>query len=132
MGACLVGGCDDLCIAAGSLCSVDLPLHVVDPSSSGIRDWSACNRMIVCHARSLDLNEETPAGISEEEDCGGLSLQGRPKTPGKMLCESPNWVKYDWPKKPEHSGLGHVSVPEKPRSMCISTCRMENQHSRML
>ncbi|PBK88808.1 hypothetical protein ARMGADRAFT_1033788 [Armillaria gallica] len=97
---------------------VDSPLHVVDPSSFAIRDQSACNCMIICHARSLDLNEGILLGISKEEDSGRLSLQGRPEAPGKMLCESSKWVKYDWLEEPEHSGLGHISVPENQEA-CI-------------
>ncbi len=68
--------------------------------------------MNVHHAQLSDPNEGTPSGISQEEDSGRLGLQGRPNTPGKILCEPPNWVKYDWPWKPEHSGLGCIGVPE--------------------
>ncbi|PBK89882.1 hypothetical protein ARMGADRAFT_1032958 [Armillaria gallica] len=35
---------------------------------------------------SLDPKEENLSGIGKEEDCGGLGLQGGPKTPGNMLC----------------------------------------------
>ncbi|PBK81127.1 hypothetical protein ARMGADRAFT_1039526 [Armillaria gallica] len=33
-----------------------------------------------------DLREKTLSGIGKEEDCGTLGLQGRPETPGNMLC----------------------------------------------
>ncbi|PBK81126.1 hypothetical protein ARMGADRAFT_1039525 [Armillaria gallica] len=94
------------------LCQGDLPQHVADPSSFGIGDRSACNHMITPHTWSLDPKEENPSGIGKEEDYGRLSHQGGPETPGNMLCESPNWVKYDWLGKPEHSGLGCIGVPE--------------------
>ncbi len=116
----------------GSLCSADPPLRVADRSSFGIGNRAACNRTIARHVWPSDPKEETPLGISKEEDCGRLSLQGRPKTHGNMLCESPNLVKYDWPGKPEHSGLGCVGVPEDQEAMRISTCRMEHQHGGML
>ncbi|PBL03188.1 hypothetical protein ARMGADRAFT_1021924 [Armillaria gallica] len=67
----------------GSLSQADLPQRVADPSSSGIGDQSAF----------IGSERGTPSGIGKEEDCGGLSLQGGPETPGNML----------W--KPEHSGL---------------------------
>ncbi len=84
----------------------------------GIGDQSACNHMVAHHTWSSDLKEKTPSEIGIEEDCGGLGLQGRPKTHGNMLCESPNWVKYDWPGKPEHSGLGCISFPEE-KKQCV-------------
>ncbi len=74
--------------------------------------------MNIRHARLLDLNEGTPSGISRQEDSGGLGLRGGPDTPGKMFCESPNSVKYDWPVKPEHSGLG-ASVFQKIKKQCV-------------
>ncbi len=88
--------------------------------------------MNIRHARLSDPNEGTPSGISRREDSGGLSLQGGPDTPGKMFCESPNSVKYDWPVKPETLRAGCVSVPEDQEAMRISTRRMENQHGGML
>ncbi|PBK87883.1 hypothetical protein ARMGADRAFT_1034489 [Armillaria gallica] len=108
----LQAGHDFYSLELGDLCTVDPPLHVADPSSFGSRDRSAYNCMITHHARSSDLNEGTPSGVSKEEDSGGLGLQGRPKVHGNQLCESPNWLKYDWLEKPEHSGLGCISVPE--------------------
>ncbi len=110
--------CNDLRIVAGSLCSADPPQCVADPSGFGIGHWSTCNRMNVHHAWLSDPNEGTPLGISREEDSGGLGLQGRPNMPGRMLCESPNWVKHDWLWKPEHSGLGCMGVPEDQEA-CI-------------
>ncbi len=88
--------------------------------------------MNVRHARLSDPNEGILLGISQQEDSGRLSLQGRPNMPGKMFCESPNWVKYDWLAKPECSGLGCICVPEDQEAMHISTHRMENQHGGML
>ncbi|PBK86098.1 hypothetical protein ARMGADRAFT_1035828 [Armillaria gallica] len=75
-GARLVGDCDDLHVAAGSLCQADPPQCVADPSSSGIVDQSACNCMITRHTWSSD---------PKEESCQGF-------------------VRYDWLGKPEHSG----------------------------
>ncbi len=105
---------------------------MADPSSFGIGDRSTCNCMNIHHARLSDPNEGKLLGISRREDSGGLSLQGRPDVPGKMFCKSPNWMKYDWPAKPEHSGLGCVGVPEDQEAMRISTRRMGNQHGGML
>ncbi|PBK84046.1 hypothetical protein ARMGADRAFT_1037407 [Armillaria gallica] len=127
----LQAGHDFYSLELGDLYQADPPHAVADPSSFGIRDRSACNHMIT-HMQSLDLKEEILSGIGKEGDYGGLSLQGRPETHGNMLYESPNWVKHDWPGKPEHSGLGCVSVPEDQEAMRIPTCRMENQHNRML
>ncbi len=56
---------------------------MADPSSFGIGDRSACNRMNVRHVRLSDPNEGTPSGISWEEESDGLGLQGGPGTPGK-------------------------------------------------
>ncbi|KAK0239617.1 hypothetical protein EDD85DRAFT_787882 [Armillaria nabsnona] len=114
----LQAGHDFYSLELGDLCSADLPLRVADCSSFGIGNWLACNHTIVHHVWSSDPNEVTPSGISQEEDSGGLGLQGGPETPGKMLCKSPNWVKYDWLEKPEHSGLGHIDVPENQEA-CI-------------
>ncbi len=70
------------------------------------------------NVQSSDPNEGTPSEISREEDSGGLGLQGGPDMPGKMMCESPKWVKYDWPWEPEHSGLVCIGVPEDQEA-CI-------------
>ncbi len=51
---------------------------MAEPSSFGIGDRSACNRMIVRHVRLSDPNEGTPLGINREEDSGGIGLQGGP------------------------------------------------------
>ncbi len=91
---------------------------MADPSSLRIGDRSACSRMNIRHAWLSDPNEGTPSGISRQEDSGGLSLQGGPDTPGKMFCESPNSVKYDWPVKPEPSGLG-APVFQKIKKQCV-------------
>ncbi len=88
--------------------------------------------MNIRHVWLSDLNEVTLLGISQQEDSGGLGLQGGPDMPGKKFCESRNLVKYDWPVKPEPSGLGCIGVPEDQEAMRISTHRMENQHGGML
>ncbi len=58
---------------------------MAEPSSFGIGDWSACNHMNVCYVWLSDPAEGTPLGINQEEDSGGLGLQGGPDMPGKNV-----------------------------------------------
>ncbi|PBK84003.1 hypothetical protein ARMGADRAFT_1037594 [Armillaria gallica] len=109
-GARLVGDCDDIHVAAGSLYQADLPQRVAAPSSFGIGDQSACNCMNTHHTRLSDLKEEIPLGIGKEEDCGRLGLQGGPEMHGNMFMigqENQNTQGWD------------ASVFQKIKKQCV-------------
>ncbi|PBK87584.1 hypothetical protein ARMGADRAFT_1034781 [Armillaria gallica] len=90
-GACLVGDCYDLHVAAGSLSQADLPQHVADPSSSGIGDRSACNCVITCHTRSLDPKEEPRWGLVRKKIVVGSVFKAGPRCLGICCNGKPAW-----------------------------------------